>query len=251
MAKLQEIVEYLDKELRTLEIPDYGGAMNGLQLENNGTVTKVAAAVDASREVVNRALGEGADLLIVHHGMFWQGARPIRGAIYEKLSRAMAGNLAIYSSHIPLDVHPQWGNNAILAGELGMIEQEPFFDWKGIQLGIKGRFDGNLGALSRKLEGVLGGGVLLRGNVEEECGAIGLITGGAGSEVEAVAALGIDTFITGEGPHWSSPLAEEMGVNLLYGGHYATEVFGVQSVVKVLRDNWNLESCFIDAPTNL
>src|SRR5690606_3629013 len=116
----------LDAELRIAEIPDYSGAMNGLQLENGGTVTKVAAAVDASLPVVEAAVAQGADLLVVHHGMFWQGARPVTGAFYRKIRTAIEGGLAIYSAHLPLDVHPSMGNNALMMRALDLQPVESF-----------------------------------------------------------------------------------------------------------------------------
>src|SRR5215217_2005033 len=120
MATLAEIVAYLDRELRTREVPDYPGALNGLQAENDGTVTHVAAAVDCSTVAVRAAATRGADLLLVHHGMFWGGAIPLLGAHYERAKLVVEKNIAVCSSHIPLDLHPAWGNNVLLASELGL-----------------------------------------------------------------------------------------------------------------------------------
>ena len=132
MAKLCEIVEFLDNELRTTEVPDYSGAHNGLQLENGGEVNKVAVAVDASLATIEKAVAEKADLLVVHHGLFWQGVRMMTGGQYKKLKTAFDGDLAIYSSHIPLDVHPEWGNNVLLAESLGLSVEDKFLPWKGL-----------------------------------------------------------------------------------------------------------------------
>ena len=251
MASLEKIVTFLDEELKTAQIPDYPGAMNGLQLENGGEVTKVVAAVDASLAVFRKAIAAKADLLVVHHGMFWQGAKAIRGPVYEKLKLAMDAGLAVYSSHIPLDVHPVLGNNVKLMQALGLGDGVPFFPWKGIELGRKANFPGTLVELVNRMEAAIGGGVHLRGDREAAAGIVGVITGGAGSEVEAMAAEGIETFITGEGPHWSYPLAEELGLNVLYGGHYATETFGVRELGRILRAEFSLEYEFIDCPTGL
>ncbi|WP_193212428.1 Nif3-like dinuclear metal center hexameric protein [Luteolibacter marinus] len=251
MASLQEIVAYLDQELRIAEIPDYSGAVNGLQLENGGNVTKVVAAVDASLPVVEAATAAGADLLVVHHGMFWQGAQPLTKAFYRKIKAAMDGGMAIYSSHLPLDVHPAMGNNALLAKSLGMEVRGSFLDWKGQDIGLLGELKCDRSWLQKKLEGVVGGPVHLCPGGPEEVVVVGLCTGGAGSEVAAAAARGVDTFITGEGPHWSFPLAEELGVNLFYGGHYATETFGVKALAAELASRFGLEWEFIDHPTGL
>lgn len=251
MIGLAEVVEFLESELRTTEIPDYPGAHNGLQLQNGGEVTKVACAVDASLPVIRKAIGTGADLLIVHHGLFWQGVRSITGANYKKLKVAMNSGLAIYSSHIPLDVHPNYGNNVLLSRELGLGDGEPFFDWKGIQLGRKAMFEGTLAKLQNRLSEAVNGEVLLRGEKKNVAGLVGVITGGAGSEVEAMAGEGIDTFVTGEGPHWSHPLAEELDLNVLYAGHYATETFGVRALGGLLSQKYGIKKTFVDHPTGL
>lgn len=251
MSMLSKLVEFLDQELRISEIPDYPGAHNGLQLQNEGNVTKVGAAVDASLPVIRKALDEGVDLLIVHHGMFWQGVRPIKGPLYEKLKLAMDAGLAIYSVHIPLDIHPEIGNNVLLSKELGLGGGDSFFPWKGIELGRKAYFPNSLGVLRDATKAAVGGEVLVRGDLDSPAGLVGIITGGAGSEVEAIAESGIQTFITGEGPHWSHPLAEEVGLNVIYAGHYATETFGVKALVSRLKEKFDLDSVFIDHPTGL
>jgi len=249
--ELADLTSFLDRELRIAEIPDYPGAHNGLQLEAPGPVRRVAAAVDASLPVVRQAAADGADLLLVHHGMFWQGVQPVTGAFFQKLNIAMEAGMAIYSAHIPLDVHEIWGNNAQLAAALGMDGCEPFFEWKGIRLGLAANLDEERDAFVRQVAAAVGGPVHLCPGGAERVGRVGVITGGAGSEVAAAAAGGIDTFVTGEGPHWSFPLAEELGVNVLYAGHYATETFGVRALAADLAARFGLEWSFVDHPTGL
>ena len=251
MARLEEVIDFLEAELRTGEIPDYPGAHNGLQLQNGGEVNKVACAVDASYAVIQKAVAEGADLLVVHHGLFWQGVRSLTGANYKKFKLAMDSGLAIYSSHIPLDVHPVYGNNVLLSQALGLGDGEAFFDWKGIKLGRRGKFEGTLGEFRDLLARVVGGSVIISGDEAGSVGEVGIITGGAGSEVEAMAKEGIETFVTGEGPHWSFPLAEELGLNVLHAGHYATETFGVRALGELLEKNFAIETVFVDHPTSL
>lgn len=251
MADLSSIVSYLDRLLNTGQIPDYPGALNGLQLQGGGEIGRVVAAVDASLPVVREAIGVGADLLIVHHGMFWSGAQPIVGGLHEKLKLAMDAGLAIYSSHIPLDVHPELGNNALLASSVGLEGAEPFFDWKGIKLGLKGTVSGGLSDLVDRVEQAVGVKVHVCPARGDDLGVVGVITGGAGAEINAVAAAGIDTFVTGEGPHWSYTAAEELGVNLIYGGHYATETFGVRALADHLAAEFGTEATFLDHPTGL
>lgn len=251
MTGLNDLVAFLDDQLNIKEIPDYPGALNGLQLENLGEVTRVGAAVDASLPVFEKAVAEGVDLLLVHHGMFWQGAQPVTCAHYRKLKLAMDAGMAVYSAHIPLDVHPQWGNNVLLSKALGIQEPEPFFPWRGIELGISGTLDASLPELSGKLSELLGEKVHTCPAGGENVGCVGVITGGAGSDVAAVQAAGIDTFITGEGPHWSYSLAEELGINVIYAGHYATETFGVRALAEELARRFSIERVFVDHPTGL
>jgi len=248
---LEEIRAFLDTELRIAEIPDYPGAMNGLQLANEGEVGRVAAAVDASLPVVERAVSAGAQLLLVHHGMFWQGAQPLTGAFYRKVRAAMDAGLAIYASHLPLDVHPEWGNNAELVRALELGETTPFLDWKGLAVGLRAEVEIDRSELAGRLERVVGGTVHLCPGGPETVRRIGVVTGGAGSEVARAAAEGVDTLVTGEGPHWSYPLAEELGVNLFYAGHYATETFGVRALAAELERRFGLAWDFIDHPTGL
>ncbi len=251
MISLDELVAFLDGELKTAAIPDYPGAVNGLQLANAGTVGRIVTAVDASLPVIEAAAEGGPGLLIVHHGLFWQGARPVTGAFYNKLKTAMDAGLAIYSSHLPLDVHPEWGNNILLAKAVGLENPLPFFDQKGLMIGLRGSWNGTRDQLAEALRMAVDGKVHICPGGPKSIRSVGLITGGAGSEVEKVAALGVDTFITGEGPHWSYTLAEELGINVLYGGHYATETFGVKAISEVISLGFGIPWRFLDRPTGL
>ncbi len=251
MASLNEIVSFLESELRTASIPDYSGAVNGLQLENDGRVERVVAAVDASLPVIEKAAAGGPGLLLVHHGMFWQGVRPVTGAFYRKIKIAMDAGLAIYSSHLPLDVHQEWGNNIGLANAIGMADPIPFLEKRGIFAGLRGSWKGTRDELADAVSKAVGGPVTICAGGKERISTVGIITGGAGGEVEDVAAAGVDAFVTGEGPHWSFPLAEELGLNVFYGGHYATETFGVKALAKALEGKFGLSATFIDHPSGL
>ena len=250
-ATLSEIVSFLNQDLRTAEITDYPGALNGLQLANSGHVPRIVAAVDASLPIIEEAAAGGPGLLIVHHGMFWQGIQPVEGVFYRKLKCAMDADLAVYSSHLPLDIHPDWGNNICLAQELGLEGVVPFFEHKGICLGIRGTWEGDRNLLTERLGNAVGGHVHVCPAGPEWPREVGIITGGAGGEVGKVAGAGIDTFVTGEGPHWSYPLAEELGINVLYAGHYATETFGVKALSALLAERWGVPWSFMDHPTGL
>jgi dinuclear metal center YbgI/SA1388 family protein len=251
MPTLPQIIGWLDRTLRIAEIGDYPGAWNGLQVENSGKVSKVAAAVDACEAVIAEAAARGADLLLVHHGLFWPGVQPLTGAMYRKMKTALSHDLAIYSSHLPLDLHPTLGNNALLCQALGFRKCEPFFSAKGQMIGLKTKLALPLHELAARLEKVLGSQPHLAPGGPGETKCIGVVTGGAGGEIAKAAAEGVDTFITGEGPHHSYTLAEEVGANLFYGGHYATETFGVQALAEAVAKKFRVPWDFIDHPTGL
>jgi dinuclear metal center YbgI/SA1388 family protein len=253
MAQLHKVIEEADRYLNVANVPDYGGAYNGLQLQNDGHVKRIASAVDASEPVIKKAVARGVDLLVVHHGLYWHGLQKMVGPTYRKFKLAMDNNLALYSSHIPLDIHPEIGNNVLLVQKIGLSNGVPFGDFKGIPIGIKGSFSGDLNALQTAVSAAVGARVhLCHGRDGMDPGTVGVVTGGAGSEVQKMAELGIETFITGEGPHWSFPLAEELRVNLIYAGHYATETFGVQALANMLSEKHGVENVgFIDHPTGL
>jgi dinuclear metal center YbgI/SA1388 family protein len=251
MASLAKIVRYADEELRLLEIEDYANALNGLQIENSGEVTKIGAAVDASRRTVEMAIERAIDLLIVHHGLFWPGLRPLTGPLFHTVKIALDGNLALYSAHLPLDFHPALGNNARLAAALGLEKTEPFLELKGQPSGLLAEAAVSRDELLGRLERSLGGPVRCIAAGPSPTRRIGIVTGGAGSEIYEVARAGIDTFITGEAPHWAAVAAEELGVNLFLGGHYATETFGVKALAGHLAEKFALSWEFLDHPTGL
>ncbi|HTV75944.1 MAG TPA: Nif3-like dinuclear metal center hexameric protein [Candidatus Baltobacteraceae bacterium] len=248
---LKKIVEHCDKILRTRDIGDYDGAANGLQAQNSGRVTRIAATVDASLATVKLAVAAKADLLIVHHGLFWSARQPWTGTNHELLRLLVENNLAIYSSHLPLDAHPRLGNNAQLCAALGLKNLKPFFESHGQTLGFKSQTKISRAELAAKLERVTGAKPKIIPGGKNICEKIGVVTGGAGAELKLAADAGLDTFITGEGPHWTFALAEELGLNVLYGGHYATETFGVKALASDLSKKFKLPWEFLDHPSGL
>ena len=251
MTSLSEIVNYTNDFLRVREIGDWDNALNGLQIENSGGVSRIGASVDASTRVLTAASKQNVDLLIVHHGLFWQGLRPVTGVLRRQLKVAFENDIALYSAHLPLDLHPQLGNNAQLAAALGLKSNQPFFEEKGQLIGVKARVSLPCDELDRKLQKALSGPVKAFTYGPKKTGTIGIITGGAGSEIYKVAQEGIDTFITGEAPHWAAVAADELGMNLLLGGHYATEVFGVKALAAHLSERFKVPWAFIDYPTGM
>jgi len=248
---LAALSAYLDQLLSHDTVSDWPQARNGLQVENNGTVTKLGAAVDACETTLRMALEAGVDLLLVHHGLFWSGVQPVTGATYRKLKLAIEGNLALYSSHLPLDLHAEFGNNAGLAQAIGLPVPAPFFMEKGSAIGLRSEWTIDRETLRERLAQAVGGPVKLIPGGPQTTTHVGLVTGGAGGDLFKAAQEGVDTFITGEGPHWSYTAAEEQGINLLYAGHYATETFGVKALAAHLSERYRLPWVFLDHPTGL
>jgi dinuclear metal center YbgI/SA1388 family protein len=251
MASLSDIVSYTDRFLRIRDVGDWDNALNGLQIENSGRVTRVGAAVDVSTRVLTEAAKRNIDFLIVHHGLFWPGLQPVRGALRRQLRLAFENDVALYSAHLPLDIHPRVGNNGQLVAALALKSAQPFLEEKGQPVGLKIRVSLQRSELVRKLEKALNGPVKLFDFGPKQTRAIGVVTGAAGSEIYRVADEGIDTFITGEAPHWAAVATEELGMNLLLAGHYATEVFGVKALAAHLSKRFRVPWEFIDCPTGL
>lgn len=251
MTSLSEIVNHTNDFLRIREIGDWDNALNGLQIENSGNVSRIGAAVDASTRTLKAAAKQNIDLLIVHHGLFWPGLQPVTGILRRQLGLAFENNIALYGAHLPLDLHPQVGNNAQLAAALDLKSTQPFFEEKGQLIGLKARTSLPRSELDRKLQKALSSPVKAFMFGPRKTGTIGIITGGAGSEIHKVAQEGIDTFITGEAPHWAAVAADELGMNLLLGGHYATEVFGVKALAAHLSKRFKIPWAFIDCPTGM
>ncbi len=250
-TSLAQITRHCDRLLRTAAITDYDGAFNGLQVQNNGQVTRIATAVDATVTTVRLAITAKADLLLVHHGLFWSARHPWTGRNHALLRLLLEHNLAVYSSHLPLDAHAELGNNAQLCAALGLKPRHPFFECKGQPIGFEVRANIPRAELTRRLERVLGGPIKLAPGGPAVCRRIGIVSGGAGNELQQAADAGVDTFITGEGAHWTFGLAEELGLNVFYGGHYATETFGVKALGAHLAQRFRLPWVFLDRPTGL
>ena len=257
MAKLKAIADRLDELLRTAEIPDYSTAVNGIQLENRGDIRGIAVAVDCSQKTIEGTIAAGANLLIVHHGLFWGGVQPIRGALYERLHRLLAGDVAVYSSHLPLDAHPELGNNVLLAARLGLVPNGGFARSQGTEIGVRGEsalLTSEIVARADAFAKRHGGRALATDfDPSRTSRRWGICTGGGASAdtLREAVALGLDTLIVGEGPHWTAVDAPELGLAIIYAGHYATETLGVQALGQFVEREFNLPCRFIEAPTGL
>jgi dinuclear metal center YbgI/SA1388 family protein len=250
-ASLRAIVDHCESLLGSSEITDYEGAANGLQMENRGNVTRIAATVDASLATAKLAAAAGANLLIVHHGLFWSPSQPWTGKKYELLRVLIDNDIAVYSSHLPLDLHPTLGNNVKLCDGLGLKKLQPFFESQGQPIGFRSEAKVSLEELAKRLEAATGAPPKVIPAGPAMCQKIGVVTGGAGGDLKTAADEGVDTFVTGEGPHWTYALAEEAGINVLYGGHYATETFGVKALAEHLSKKFRVPWVFLDHPTGL
>jgi len=245
------VVWHLDDYLRVREVADDPNALNGLQVENAGEVRHIGAAVDACQATIGAAAERGTDLLLVHHGLFWSGLEPLTGRTYRRVSALLRHGIALYSAHLPLDLHPDVGNSALLARKLGMEVRGGFGDHLGAPLGVWGELDVGREALRERIEGALGAAARLIPGGPERCRKVGVITGAAGGFVRQARDAGLDTFITGEGHHWTYFDAEEYGVNVVLAGHYATETLGVQALAAHLSERFQLPWSFLDHPTGL
>jgi dinuclear metal center YbgI/SA1388 family protein len=256
-APLSAIAQHLDTVLRTADVPDYPNAHNGIQVEHAGPVRRCAVAVDASLRTIQGAVDVGANLLLVHHGLFWSGAQPLRGRHYERIRRLVENDVAVYSSHLPLDLHPTLGNNALLAAALDLEPSEGFARYQTIEVGVAGTSDVETSVLADRVRAIAereGGSLVAIGTApSRRTRRWGICTGaGASSEtLREAASRGIDTLIVGEGPQHTAVEAPELGIAVLYGGHYATETFGVRALGAEVARAFGIPWSFVAAPTGL
>ena len=251
---LATIAAYLDEYLRVGEVPDEPGALNGLQAENqSGTVSRIVAAVDASLATIETAACAEPCLLLVHHGLFWDGNIPLTGRRYRRIRALLENDIALYSAHIPLDVHTEVGNNYVLARQLGLGALEFFDLYRGVPLGVKGRLEKPVPRADfvARVESLLGSPAKLMPGGPEQSDRVGIITGGAGSRIAAAQAAGVDTYVTGEGAHHTYFDAMELGINAIYAGHYATETVGIKALAEHCAAKFGLAWEFHDHPTGL
>jgi dinuclear metal center YbgI/SA1388 family protein len=256
-ARLADIAAHVDTLLDVASIPDYPPALNGIQVGHRGPVHKVAAAVDASLRTITLAAATGANLLLVHHGLFWNGLRPVTGVHEARLRALFAHDIAVYSVHLPLDAHATYGNSALLAQELGLAATGLFARYQHIHCGVRGEADLDTAALvariadwARPLGHQTVASTIPAGHRTRRWA----ICTGSGAQVENLReayATGIDTLIVGEGPHWSAVEAEEYGLVIVYAGHYATETVGVKALAAHLEQTFGLPWEFLHAPTGL
>jgi dinuclear metal center YbgI/SA1388 family protein len=265
MAQLPEIVQYLDDVLETPLFRD--ASLNGLQVDSaylpcpcsdsrpRAEVTKAAFAVDAGESIVEAAITCGAQLLVVHHGIFWGQSPRLVGALGRKICRMMQSGLSLYVSHLPLDAHMTLGNNVGLAKFFGATGLEPFFEHEGRCIGCRGTLPQSLAreALSAR------GKELVQGTLSSQNGlpillpfgpesirTVGFLSGSGSSGIPAAAAAGLDLIISGEAKHESYHSCKELGINALFCGHYHTETFGVRALMNLVATQFGVQTEFVD-----
>jgi dinuclear metal center YbgI/SA1388 family protein len=249
---LEDLLQYIDTLLGIDGHPDYPGAVNGLQVQGPSDVRLIAAAVDASMETIQAAADGGAQLLLVHHGLFWQGLRPLTGRRYRKVAALVRNEIGLYSAHLPLDAHPELGNCVLLARALGLDVQGRFGEFDGTPIGWWGTISSaSAGTFMDHVGRVVGAPTqLLRGG-EHPVRTVGVLTGGGASFIDAAARGGLDVLVTGEASHHTYIDALELGVHVVLAGHYATETYGVKALAAHLADRFDLSWEFLDHPSGL
>lgn len=253
---LVEINNWFNSFLKKEDFPS-DISLNGIQIQNSEPeskqIKKIAFAVDACEETAKKAAEAGADLLFVHHGLFWGGCQTITGSFYKRISTFIKNDLALCAYHIPLDANNPYGNNWGLAARLGLRNCESFGTWRGMVLGVKGELSEEL-TIHELAERVLRKGVTPRSVLslgKEKIKTVGIISGGASDDVTDAIEQGLDCYITGEFAHEDYHLAREMGINVIGAGHYETETVGVSLVMEKVEKELGIECIFVDVPTNL
>jgi dinuclear metal center YbgI/SA1388 family protein len=247
--KRDELVAYLTEYLRIEEISDYGP--QGLQVEGSSEVNKIVGMVDAQMPCVLAALDAGADMLLVHHGIFWGPPKALSGSFGRLVRTIISTELNLFAAHLALDAHPEVGNNVELARRLGLEVLEWWGNVKGVTPavlavepnGIK------LDYLVARFEQLVGPAQLVQAHGPRIVNRVGIMSGSGAKHIEEAAALGCDTFLTGETSHANYYDAQNAGINVIYGGHYTTEIVGIQALGRHLQENFDVDFQFIDLPT--
>ncbi len=248
---LTDLVQYLDEYLSIESIEDYPNAVNGLQVESERPVRKLMVAVDACQATIDMAVARKADFMIVHHGLFWAGLEPITGRHWRRVRTLIEHGIGLYAAHLPLDVHPEVGNNIVLATMLGLEPTGWFGEAGGRPIGVAGTLDASRDELVGRVSDRLGVVPHVIDTGPARVARLGIITGGAGDSIRDARDAGLDTFLTGEGRHHSFFDAEEWGLNVIYAGHYATETVGVKALGAHLATKFDVSWEFADHPTGM
>jgi dinuclear metal center YbgI/SA1388 family protein len=246
------LIDYLDDYLRVEEIEDV--SQNGLQVEGPAEITRVAFAVDACLASFIQAVAEEAQLLIVHHGLFWSEPKRVVGPHFRRLKTLIEGRCGLYAVHLPLDAHPEVGNNAEMARLLRLADTRSFGTYHGLDIGVAGVLEPPLdlpSLIGRLIEALGTPPIRVLDHGPDEIRTVGCVSGGAASMMDQAAAQGLDAYVTGETSHESYHQAAEQGLNVVFAGHYATETLGVKALARYLEDRFALETVFLHISTGM
>jgi dinuclear metal center YbgI/SA1388 family protein len=249
MTGRDEIIGFLDDLLDAAAFEDYGP--NGLQVPGAAEVSRVATGVSANRETIARAVADDAQMILCHHGLFWDGApRHITPLMKGRLSPLFESDASLAAYHLPLDAHPEVGNNALLCRALGFEVAEPFAEHRGRPVGFVGTSADGVpaGELAERITTALGREPLVQGAGPATVRSIGVVTGSAPEHLRDAAGAGLDAFITGEPAEWAMAEAQEAGIHFLAAGHYATETLGIRRLGEILAERFGVEHAFVDVP---
>jgi dinuclear metal center YbgI/SA1388 family protein len=247
-----ELIAYLDDYLQIREIADYGP--QGLQVEaETDTVERIALAVDTCPATIEAAANWGANMLLVHHGIFWGGAQPIAGPFGQRVRLLLKHNIHLYGAHLALDAHPEVGNNVVLAQMFGVAVESWWCAPKGTPIGVLGRLAEPmaLAELTAAVNGRLATVARVLAHGPERIQTVAIVSGFGADKVETVQQLGADLFLTGETSHAHFWAASDVGMNVIYAGHYATETVGVKALGAHLAEKFDVAVRFFDFPTGM
>ena len=246
-----DLVAYLTEYLRIEEIRDYGP--QGLQVEGRGEVNRIVGMVDAQLPCVMEALARDADMLLVHHGIFWGPSQPLRGALGNLVRTIMTANLNLFAAHLSLDAHPEVGNNVELARRLGLEILEQWGPVNGVNLAVLAveHHEVKLDYIVDRFEQTIGPVKLVQANGPRNIKRVGIMSGSGAKSIQEAKELGCDLYITGETSHTHYYESLNAGINVIYGGHYTTETVGVQALGSHLQARFGLEFEFVDLPTGV
>jgi dinuclear metal center YbgI/SA1388 family protein len=245
MADRQAVVSLLDEMLRTREIKD--SSCNGLQVQGSPQVRRVGLAVDACLEAYQKAADAGCQMVIAHHGLIWDGLASVSGRSYQHIRFLIEHEMSLYASHLPLDMHPEFGNNIGLARLLELTDIQPFGEYHGAVIGYRGVLGqpSRPEEIARRLAARLGGKPVILQHGRDVVRSIGIVSGGAGDMIEQAVVAGLDCYVTGEPVHFSYQLSREVAANVIFLGHYHSEQLGVQALGRLLTERLGLESVFL------
>jgi dinuclear metal center YbgI/SA1388 family protein len=250
MASRDEVIAFCDELLSVDSFEDYGP--NGLQVPGAAEVSKVATGVSANLELLEGAVDWGAEMVMAHHGLIWGSeASPLSIPMAARLRALLCADASLAAYHLPLDAHPEIGNNAMLRDALGLVPDDRPFGWaKGSAVGLIGRAPEpiDVGELARRLTEAVGREPLVFDSGPERISSVGIVTGSGGFALHEAGPLGLDALVTGEPSEPVMGEAREYGVHFLAGGHYATETFGIRRLGELVAERFGVEHRFIDIP---